>query len=112
MLESADPIIQKQVELAEILDRFSGTDGVHPTAIPTLYCIRNSNITEPIYRVHQPALCIIAQGAKEVMLAQESYLYGPSDYLVVSVDLPVSGQIIEAAPDTGGYSGAGAACDS
>ncbi|GGG11679.1 transcriptional regulator [Paenibacillus albidus] len=99
MLESADIIIQKQVELAEILNRFSGTDGVHATAISSLYCIRNSNITEPIYRVHQPALCIIAQGAKEVMLAQESYLYGPSDYLVVSVDLPVSGQIIEASSE-------------
>ncbi|QWU16783.1 Helix-turn-helix domain-containing protein [Paenibacillus sophorae] len=99
MLESVDLISHKQAELAELLDRFSGEDGIHSTAIPSLYCIRSSNVTEPIYRVHEPALCIIAQGAKELILAQESYRYGPSDYLVVSVDLPVSGQIIEASSE-------------
>ncbi|SFS94155.1 Helix-turn-helix domain-containing protein [Paenibacillus sp. 453mf] len=41
----------------------------------------------------------VAQGKKEVMLTEERYQYGPSDYLVVSVDLPVSGQIIEASSD-------------
>ncbi|CQR58389.1 AraC family transcriptional regulator [Paenibacillus riograndensis] len=92
-------LIQKQKELAELIDRFSPGEGVHATDIPSLYCIRSSKITEPIYRVHEPALCIVAQGKKEVMLTEERYQYGPSDYLVVSVDLPVSGQIIEALSD-------------
>ncbi|MDP4098214.1 AraC family transcriptional regulator [Paenibacillus sp. P96] len=92
-------LVQKQKDLAALIDRFSFGEGVHPTDIPSLYCLRSSQVTEPIYRVHEPALCIIAQGRKEVMLAEERYLYGPSDYLVVSVDLPVSGQVIEASSD-------------
>lgn len=92
-------LIQKQKELAELIDRFSQGEGAHATDIPSLYCIRGSRVTEPIYIVHEPALCIIAQGKKEVMLAEERYQYGPADYLVVSVDLPVSGQVIEASSE-------------
>lgn len=32
-------------------------------------------------------------------MAQERFRYGPSDYLVASTDLPVSGQVTEASPD-------------
>ncbi|GGA37004.1 AraC family transcriptional regulator [Paenibacillus physcomitrellae] len=92
-------LASKQKELAALIDQFSSGEGVNATDIPSLSCIRSSKITEPIYRVHEPALCIVAQGKKEVILAEERYLYGPSDYLVVSVDLPVSGQIIEASSD-------------
>ncbi|MBD2870569.1 AraC family transcriptional regulator [Paenibacillus arenilitoris] len=99
MIEAMDAIAREQEELAALIERFSGEDGVHATAVPSLHLIRSSAVTEPIYTVHQPALCIVAQGAKVVMLAQESFRYGPADYLVVSVDLPVSGQIVQASPD-------------
>lgn len=49
--------------------------------------------------MYKPCLCIIVQGAKEVFLAQESFRYSPSDYLVASVDLPVFGKVTEASPD-------------
>lgn len=89
----------KSSELAMLMERFTGEDGFHSTVIPGLQFIRSSYETAPIYRVHQPALCFVAQGTKVVMLGQESYRYDPSDYLVVSVDLPVSGQVTEASPD-------------
>ncbi len=90
---------EKQAELARLIERFSSQDGVHATDIPSLYFIRSSNTTVPIYQVHEPALCIVAQGRKVVMLAEESYYYGISDYLVVSVDLPISGQVIQASAE-------------
>ena len=49
--------------------------------------------------MHKPALCIIAQGRKEVQLAEERYIYDPLHYLVVSVTLPLAGQVIDASPD-------------
>ncbi|MCY9691817.1 AraC family transcriptional regulator [Paenibacillus alginolyticus] len=93
-----DKVTQHQQELALLIERFAEADGVHSTAIPLLHFIRASSKGEPIYSLHEPALCIVAQGSKLVMLAQENYQYDPSHYLVVSVDLPIAGQIIEASP--------------
>ena len=49
--------------------------------------------------VHKPALCVLAQGRKEVRLHGESYFYDPLNYLVVSVTLPLAGQVVEASPE-------------
>ena len=38
-------------------------------------------------------LCFIAQGSKDVLLQQEIFSYVPSQFLAVSVDLPVIGRV-------------------
>ncbi|MET3586229.1 hypothetical protein ABID21_002346 [Pseudorhizobium tarimense] len=86
-------------ELASIVAQNTNGDGVFETPIPRLSLVRFSKQTEPLQTVQHPALCIIVQGAKQVMLADEIYIYGPARHLVVSVDLPVSGQIIEASEE-------------
>lgn len=43
-----------------------------------------------------PSICIVAQGAKEVLLAGEVYRYDPAHALLVSVDLPISARVVEA----------------
>ncbi|MEM1506262.1 AraC family transcriptional regulator [Domibacillus sp. 8LH] len=83
-------------KLAEIIKHYSGGDGVHKTAVPSLFFISESHVTEPHYGVYKPSFCMIVQGEKEVMLAQERFIYNPADYLVASVDLPVTGQVIKA----------------
>ena len=83
-------------ELAGLIDQFSGADGVHATAIPRLALIRSSRPTEPLHALHQPALCIVAQGRKQFMLGETIYQYDPLHYLVVSVDVPIIGQVLEA----------------
>uniref|UniRef100_UPI00406CA3F8 AraC family transcriptional regulator N-terminal domain-containing protein n=1 Tax=Paenibacillus sp. FSL L8-0436 TaxID=2954686 RepID=UPI00406CA3F8 len=45
------------------------------TAIPNLSIIRYSGVSEPAYRVYKPSYCVIAQGLKEVLLAQERFEY-------------------------------------
>jgi AraC-like DNA-binding protein len=85
-------------ELAGLIRRNIGADGMRATAIPRLFLIRSSQPTEPMPTVYDPALCIVAQGRKQVMLADEIYVYGPEQFLVVSVDLPLVGQVIEATP--------------
>jgi len=37
--------------------------------------------------------------AKEALLGEETYQYGAAQYLVVSVDLPLSGFVVEATTD-------------
>lgn len=46
--------------------------------------------------VYEPMLCVILEGAKRTTLGAHSYVYQGGDYLVVSADLPVSGQVLTA----------------
>lgn len=95
----SETIISQQHELARIIERYAEKDGVHPTAVPSLFFMRASNASEPRHGVYKPSLCMVLQGAKEVWLAQEHYRYSPADYLVASVLLPVTAQVTEATPD-------------
>ena len=52
-------------ELAALIERLTGTDGTHATAIPRLFLHRGTQVREPIHGVYEPAVCIIAQGAKQ-----------------------------------------------
>ena len=79
--------------------RHAASDGVHGTAIPRLSLIRSNRPTEPLHVLHAPAFCLVAQGRKRVMLGREVFHYGPDHFLTVSVDLPVSGEVIEATSD-------------
>jgi AraC-like DNA-binding protein len=83
-------------ELAKLIERHVPGDGVHSTAIPSLFFMRHSDVTGPSYGVYKPSFCIVVQGAKEVWLAQHRFRYSPADYLVASVDLPVIAQVTEA----------------
>ncbi|WP_105429051.1 AraC family transcriptional regulator [Neorhizobium sp. T6_25] len=91
--------MEKLDQLARLIAQNTDSDGVFETVIPRLSVIRMSKPTEPLHAIHQPAVCIIAQGAKQVMLADEIFRYSPGQYLVVSVDMPVTGQVIEATPE-------------
>jgi len=86
-------------ELAAQIDRYSGKDGIHATAIPRLSLVRSCRPTEPLHAVHQPALCIVAQGRKLVMLGEHMFEYDSSKYLVVSIDVPIAGQVTEASTE-------------
>jgi AraC-like DNA-binding protein len=92
----AKKFYKRQYELAKLIERLSKQDGVHSTTIPSLFLIRESIITEPISRVNEPSFCMILQGEKEVLVGEERFLYGPGHYIVASVDLPVTGQVIKA----------------
>lgn len=90
---------QQQIELNRLVDKFSDGEGIHPTRVPGLRCIMATvpNMKMPV--VYEPSLCLIVQGAKEVMLGSEVYHYAPSEFLIVSVDLPVTGRVMQASRD-------------
>lgn len=95
----SDQTYKLQGYLADFIERYTEKDGNYTTAIPSLFFTRISNVTEPKHGVYNTSLCVIVQGAKEALLAQERYVYSPDDYLVASVDLPVIAQVIEASPE-------------
>lgn len=85
-------------ELAPIIKKFSSGDGVHDTAIAGVRCIHLSEINASLPAVYNPSVCFIAQGSKDVLLQQEIFSYVPSQFLSVSVDLPVIGRVTKASP--------------
>ncbi|KGR92369.1 AraC family transcriptional regulator [Ureibacillus massiliensis 4400831 = CIP 108448 = CCUG 49529] len=86
-------------ELAELIERNVKMDGTYETSIPGLQFIRTSQISEPVYSVYEPSLCVVAQGSKLVILGKESYQYDSASYLTASVHLPITGQILKASPE-------------
>lgn len=88
-----------QTELADRIARLTPAEGTHRTAVPSLHLIRISAPMPCSQVLYEPRLCIVAQGSKLTMLASETYRYDPLHYLVVSMTLPMVGQIIEATPE-------------
>jgi len=86
-------------ELAELIEQNTGTDGVHATAIPRLFLHRASQVSEPIYGVYDPAVCIVAQGRKQSMAGDGVYVYDAEKYVVASVGVPIVSEILEASAD-------------
>lgn len=91
--------MDRQAEFAALIERYAEGDGMRDTALPRVALARLSKPSEPMHGVHQPALCIIAQGRKQVILGDSIYFYDASQYLVASVDVPVVGQVVEATPE-------------
>jgi AraC-like DNA-binding protein len=83
--------------LANRIARYAPNDGVFPLLVPGTYALRRGRITsEPVYATMDRSLCIVAQGAKVLMLGSEVLEYDPTRMLVFAVDLPVSGQLTRA----------------
>lgn len=86
-------------ELATLIERRTRTDGGHSTVLPDLTLWRFSNPTEPAQVIQQPAVYVVVQGRKQVTVGGETYVYDPSQYLAVSLELPAVGNVMEATPD-------------
>lgn len=84
-------------EIAEKIAQHAAEDGVHATRIPRLSLVKMSKPTEPTHGIHSASICIVAQGRKKLVLCEEKVIdYGPGKHLVVSVDVPLVGQVVEA----------------
>ena len=84
-------------EFASLIETNTRIDGYSfPTPIPGLHLSRYSSPTQPGQGVQCPILAIVAKGGKQLMLGDEVFTYDPGHYLVVSLDLPVSGRVMAA----------------
>jgi AraC-like DNA-binding protein len=87
---------QRHTELCTLVRKFSSGEGIHETAIGGLSCIKLSERQMQLPFVYKPSICMILQGAKQVLLESEIYRYATPQFLAVSVDLPLIGQVTEA----------------
>jgi hypothetical protein len=87
-------------KLASAVERHTVADGTYDGAVPGLTLFRSSAPSDHDAVVYVPCLCIVVQGAKEVVVGDEAYRYDPARSLLVSVDLPASTRVVEASPFT------------
>jgi AraC-like DNA-binding protein len=85
-------------ELAERITRVLRDDG---TAEP-LEGLRLRRASSPLELGHglsDPALCVIAQGRKELWLGETCFRYDPAHYLISTDELPIASRITEASKE-------------
>jgi AraC-like DNA-binding protein len=85
-------------ELVERIARAISFDGT-TQPLQGLHLYRHSLPLEQVYSVVEPSVCVVAQGSKEFLLGDSRYRYDPLHYLLVTVDLPNVGQVLEASKE-------------
>ena len=85
-------------KLARLISAHAPHDGMFDLRVPGLHVSRTSrtNVECAHHALGLPALCLIARGAKTVIVGEEVYEYDPSRMLVFSVALPVAAQVTQA----------------
>jgi len=102
----SNKVVQQESPLEPILSRltrligaYAPHDGRFELRVPGVHAIRRSHVnTELMHGVQRSAFCIVAQGAKNVMVGTEVYKYDASRMIVFSVDVPVASQVMRASP--------------
>ena len=88
-------------DLADAVKSYTDThDGQSPfkTAIASLTILRSDQETSPNRLIFKPALCITVQGAKSALFGDHRFRYGAGQALLVSVEMPGFGTVLEASP--------------
>ena len=84
-------------ELADRIARAMPRDGVVEVQ-PGVHLYRKSKPTERVHASCQPAFCVIAQGRKVISLGEDSFQYDPAHYLIATMAVPLTGEVVEASP--------------
>jgi len=82
--------------LGESIARWTGEGIRLVTVISALTLARRDAPTEPMSHMYEPSICLIAQGAKRVLLGDDTFVYDAHHFLITSVDLPTVVQVIKA----------------
>src|SRR5574341_2043115 len=82
--------------LGKSIARWTGKNDSVVTTIPGLILFRQDEPSKPTSLMYEPRVCVITQGAKRVMLGDDTYVYDAHHFLLTSTDLPTFVQIIEA----------------
>jgi AraC-like DNA-binding protein len=90
-----------QANRGELVERIAQAMRADGTAqpLPGMHLYRHSLPLEQVYSVVEPSVCVVAQGSKEFLLGESRYRYDPFHYLLVTVNLPYVGQVLEASKE-------------
>lgn len=70
-----------------------------PTAVPGLAFFRREAATNPCACLVEPSLVMVSQGAKQMLAGERAFPYDCDHFLITSLDLPASSQVMQASAD-------------
>ncbi|WP_240198054.1 AraC family transcriptional regulator [Novosphingobium sp. P6W] len=88
--------------MQELLERMAArvrrhTDGLRlETPVPRLGLGVSSQSSTPVSTVYEPMICLVLQGAKQVMIGDRVLRYDAASCFVTSLELPATGCVMEA----------------
>lgn len=100
---SGKNIISRQNRVPELLHELAGKIAFFVgsrerlfTDVPGLLLSRRTAPTAPVSATYEPSLAVVAQGRKQANLGGTHFIFDQSRYLLTSLDLPVTCNVIEA----------------
>ena len=91
-----DDLVRTRRSLGERIYNRTRNVGRLVTPIQDFVLSQYDGPTQMTHYMHEPSLCLVAQGAKRVLLGKEVYTYDAYHFLITSVNLPVVAQVVEA----------------
>ena len=86
--------------LRERVLRCAPRQGANATSIAGLQIYRFDQPNTPLQALYEPSVCLIVQGSKRVMIGSQMLRYGAMRHLVVSQNLPIHGEVLEASSES------------
>ena len=77
----------------------ANADGIAATPFEGLRMMRAQHPTGPLHSIYRPLVCFVLQGAKRLDVAGQPRTVHAGQTALVTVDAPVAGRIVEAAPE-------------
>jgi AraC-like DNA-binding protein len=84
-------------ELRALARKHAATDW--QPAYPRLGIRVGETRTGPLPGLYQPMVCFVLQGSKRVTIGEATFEYQGAAYMIATVDLPATGQIVQASPE-------------
>ena len=86
--------------ILDYIDRLAGdAEGRFETPVKALSVSRVSQPVMPRHMIYRPTICIVVQGAKQIMVGDRVFNYREMQSLVVTFEVPALGQITEASKE-------------
>lgn len=85
--------------MAKVIARWTKGKEDSPTSIPSLSFFRREASTEPSLCLVEPSVVLVVQGAKQLLVGSHAHIYDGERFLIASLDIPASSQVLEASAD-------------
>ena len=91
-------ISELHARLVDFIGRWTEGKEDWQTPIANLLLFRRESPTQLCSCKVEPSLVLVVQGAKQLLIGDRAYAYDPEHFLINSLDIPASSQVIEASP--------------
>ncbi|HTG37660.1 AraC family transcriptional regulator [Sphingomonas sp.] len=100
MAQKSDPARVSPAPLLAAVEDFiesrGGGQGHFSTTMDGVHIMRAFQEVMPIRRMYKPSLCVVLNGAKEILFGDTTLHYGVMECLIVSLELPAKGWMVGA----------------